>query len=50
MNRDRAPSVMSRGIFDEVESVKEFAAFMEELGVLSWWRKAMGYDSSSNQV
>ena len=27
----------------EVESVKEFGARMQELGVWSWWRKGMGY-------
>jgi len=29
----------------EVESVQEFAGRMEELGVLRWWRRAMGFDS-----
>jgi hypothetical protein len=41
---------VSHGAFDEVESVKDFAAKMEELGVLSWWKEAMGYDPSSNQI
>jgi len=31
--------------FVEVESVQEFAGRMEELGVLRWWRRAMGFDS-----
>lgn len=30
------------GLF-EVDSVKEFSSKMEERGVLSWWRQAMGY-------
>lgn len=32
--------------FQEVESVKEFGAKMEEKGILEWWRKAMGYVSN----
>jgi len=31
--------------FDEVESVQEFAGKMEGLGVLGWWRRAMGFES-----
>lgn len=30
---------------EEVDSVKQFGAKMEEKGVLPWWRKAMGYTS-----
>ncbi|KAF2140169.1 uncharacterized protein K452DRAFT_230802 [Aplosporella prunicola CBS 121167] len=28
----------------EVDTVKEFGAIMEQRGVLSWWRKGMGYE------
>lgn len=31
------------GKLEEVESVKEFGAEMEKLGVWTWWRKGMGY-------
>ncbi|KAF2465987.1 uncharacterized protein BDR25DRAFT_328371 [Lindgomyces ingoldianus] len=31
------------GKLQEVGSVKEFGARMEELGVWEWWRKGMGY-------
>lgn len=49
-NFNRILAEVSRGVFGEVESVKDFAAKMEELGVLDWWREAMGYDPSSNQI
>lgn len=29
--------------FEEVTSVKEFGAKMEEYGTKLWWRRAMGY-------
>jgi hypothetical protein len=31
--------------FEEVDTVKEFSARMEQKGILDWWRKAMGYVS-----
>ncbi|KAF2257192.1 hypothetical protein BU26DRAFT_412534 [Trematosphaeria pertusa] len=31
------------GKLEEVESVKEFGARMQEMGVWAWWRKGMGY-------
>jgi hypothetical protein len=31
--------------FEEVGSVKDFGAKMEEKGIIDWWRKAMGYVS-----
>jgi hypothetical protein len=31
--------------FEEVGSVKDFGAKMEEKGIIDWWRKAMGYIS-----
>lgn len=31
------------GKLEEVESVKEFGAKMEEFGLWNWWRKGMGY-------
>lgn len=31
--------------FEEVGSVKDFGARMEEKGIIDWWRKAMGYVS-----
>lgn len=34
---------VSYGRLEEVESVKEFGAKMESLGVFRWWRKGMGY-------
>ena len=34
--------------FDEKGSVQDFASVMENKGLLSWWRKAMGYDRSSS--
>jgi hypothetical protein len=37
------------GKLEEVDSVKEYGAMMEGLGVRSWWRRGMGYigDDSS---
>ncbi|KAF2873009.1 hypothetical protein BDV95DRAFT_605586 [Massariosphaeria phaeospora] len=40
-NRDTVN--MKYGKLEELESVKEFGARMEELGVWEWWRKGMGY-------
>jgi hypothetical protein len=31
------------GKLEEADSVKEFGARMEDMGVLEWWRKGMGY-------
>jgi hypothetical protein len=31
------------GKLEEVESVKEYGAMMEALGVRGWWRRGMGY-------
>jgi hypothetical protein len=31
------------GKLEEVDSVKEYGAMMESLGVRSWWRRGMGY-------
>ena len=31
------------GKLEEAESVKEFGAKMEDMGVWDWWRKGMGY-------
>ncbi|CAN9439661.1 unnamed protein product [Alternaria alternata] len=31
------------GKLEEVESVKDFGASMQKMGVWSWWRKGMGY-------
>jgi hypothetical protein len=31
------------GKLEEAESVKEFGARMQEMGVWAWWRKGMGY-------
>lgn len=28
----------------ETDSVKDFGVRMEQRGVLSWWRRAMGYE------
>ena len=37
------------GKLEEVESVKDFGASMQNMGVWGWWRKGMGYvgDDSS---
>ncbi|KAL5116067.1 hypothetical protein ACEQ8H_006079 [Pleosporales sp. CAS-2024a] len=34
---------VSYGRLEEVESVKEYGAMMQGLGVREWWRKGMGY-------
>ncbi|KIW72180.1 hypothetical protein PV04_00396 [Phialophora macrospora] len=31
------------GILQEVETVKEMAAYMERAGIQKWWRAAMGF-------
>ncbi|KAH4922634.1 hypothetical protein HBI23_093890 [Parastagonospora nodorum] len=31
------------GKLEEIETVKEYGATMEALGVRSWWRRGMGY-------
>jgi hypothetical protein len=31
------------GKLEEVESVKDYGAMMEDLGVRNWWRRGMGY-------
>ncbi|EUC46607.1 hypothetical protein COCMIDRAFT_92464 [Bipolaris oryzae ATCC 44560] len=36
-------SGITYGKLEEVESVKDFGAKMENLGVWEWWRKGMGY-------
>lgn len=33
------------GKLEEAESVKDFGARMQEMGVWAWWRKGMGYVS-----
>ncbi|KAK7178739.1 hypothetical protein DPSP01_003459 [Paraphaeosphaeria sporulosa] len=33
------------GKAEEVESVKDFGAKIQELGIWTWWRKGMGYVS-----
>lgn len=33
------------GKLEEAESVKEFGAMMDKLGIWTWWRKGMGYTS-----
>ncbi|KAF2689452.1 hypothetical protein K458DRAFT_127912 [Lentithecium fluviatile CBS 122367] len=35
--------VVDYGKLEEVESVKEFGARMQDLGLWVWWRKGMGY-------
>jgi hypothetical protein len=37
------------GKLQEMDTVKEFGAQMESFGVLSWWRKAMGYAKDDSQ-
>ncbi|GAP85590.1 hypothetical protein SAMD00023353_1301480 [Rosellinia necatrix] len=40
------PTEGTQGNFDEVTSVTEFGHRMEERGLGSWWRSAMGYSPS----
>lgn len=35
--------IATYGKLEEVESVKEYGAMMQHLGVRTWWRKGMGY-------
>jgi hypothetical protein len=37
------------GKLEEVDSVKDYGAMMDDLGVRNWWRRGMGYvgDDSS---
>jgi len=44
-SQDRVAPITPQAGFIEIESVKDFARLMEELGLLSWWRKAMRYDT-----
>lgn len=37
---------ISYGKLEEVDSVKEFGARMENLGIWNWWRKGMGYTTN----
>jgi hypothetical protein len=36
---------VDHGKLEEMESVKDFGARMQEMGVWGWWRKGMGYVS-----
>lgn len=38
-----AEAKVAYGKLEEVDSVKEFGATMQSLGVWGWWRKGMGY-------
>jgi hypothetical protein len=40
------PSQTTQGSFEEVTSVTEFGCRMEQRGLTSWWKSAMGYNSS----
>ncbi|KXT00332.1 hypothetical protein AC578_5861 [Pseudocercospora eumusae] len=41
---------LSTGILDEIDSVKGMATRMEDLDVLDWWRKAMGYSGNEDRL
>jgi hypothetical protein len=41
--KEKHETVVQKGKLQEVESVKEFGARMEGLGIWDWWRKGMGY-------
>lgn len=41
--------VIERGGLDEVGSVKEFGAMMDELGIWKWWRRGMGFEGEGIQ-
>ncbi|KAI3317035.1 hypothetical protein HD806DRAFT_527412 [Xylariaceae sp. AK1471] len=45
-NNVLVPSQTTRGNFEEVTSVTEFGYRMEQRGLTSWWKLAMGYSSS----
>ncbi|KAF7194246.1 hypothetical protein HII31_04483 [Pseudocercospora fuligena] len=38
------------GVLDEIDSVKDMATRMEDLGVLNWWRKGMGYSGNEDRL
>lgn len=38
-------NIVDSGFF-ETESVSDFGLKMQDRGVLSWWRRAMGYERS----
>ena len=40
---ESSEGAVSYGKAEEMESVKDFGAKMQELGVWAWWRKGMGY-------
>ncbi|KAI1312719.1 hypothetical protein F5Y03DRAFT_196668 [Xylaria venustula] len=42
-NRVLVPSHETQGSFEEVASVTEFGHRMEQRGLASWWKLAMGY-------
>jgi hypothetical protein len=48
-NVDCTIAELHRGFFNEVESIKEFSIVMEKLGVLMWWKRAMGYGSADSE-
>lgn len=45
-NRVLVPNQTALASFEEVESVTEFGYRMEQRGLASWWKSAMGYNSS----
>ncbi|KXT14471.1 hypothetical protein AC579_4797 [Pseudocercospora musae] len=40
----------SAGVLDEIDSVKDMAIRMEDLGVLHWWRKGMGFSGNEDRL
>lgn len=44
-NEVLVPTQTAPGTFEEVTSVTEFGYRMEQRGLLSWWKLAMGYTS-----
>lgn len=46
-NKVLVPSEAIHGDFKEVTSVTEFGHLMEQRGLTSWWKSAMGYSSTT---
>jgi hypothetical protein len=42
-NMGKPRSIGERGLLEEVATVKEMGAMMDDAGLRGWWRKAMGF-------
>lgn len=47
---DSKQTPLYTGILDEIDSVKGMATRMENLGVLDWWRKGMGFSGNEDRL